>query len=1282
MNSSPNIVGVVHAGRSVSFQFDDPNDYISKKIIESKAFYEQDVLDELSTLDIGEGLFIDAGANIGNHSLYFSAVLGRKVVAYEPAAAAFDQLVRNVYLNRVEGLVTMHKVALGSRDGAGRMNLVPANLGASNFIPDEQGDVIRSTIDSTLSNCSERIALIKIDVEGDELEVLKGAANVILKDFPLLIVEGQTNSAFGALREYLKSMDYVPVATRGITPTFFFLHRSKMDGVKESAVFRIGRDIDHSRRVLQAYVARIETRLRTTLTTADLQKTEGAFEGSAQRAVDAIEASSSAIEKYVRSVADEVRSSVDQAFSDTDRIARMNRETIEHQLRVLSDALHAKINSQDHPLPELVREVRDWVQAHADELLSAAEARRSELTELEKRLGGQFDEKANQQQLILESQGRMFRDLANAIRGEVDALETVVGDIVARLSLDIGTYRSDLSNQFSEFNEKLVAQDLSLDIIARQVSSEIKDSRKQISHLADDVALNVADLLKDDFDRQIVLLDRQEQRIRAAALSSDAILPTLDQEFRSFESRFASSLASSVTSIQAAIKAAEASRAELENSVTARERQLEEAKKEEERLQSEISRLLVAVHTERARAKYLSRRLNVLYTSGLRPFVGKIRRILSPLTFGLLKPYEAWENFEKRAENRVVREVQDFKKLHTNLLYRQARTSTRTDSAPLEVVGQPSARSMPSLASQVPARRRDPVRIGIASIEIRRTALSRVIDCLYEQADEFIIYLNDYSEIPSFLKKEKIRVIHGKGDVGDRGKFYDVDNFSGYMFTCDDDIEYPAYYVQHCIDAIERYGRKAVVGWHGSIFKKPFVDYYSSDSRRVFSFRSGRPEDLPVHVLGTGCSSFHTATFRVKYSDFLTPNMADVYFALLGQQQSVPFVVIKHDAAEALPLEIPDDKPIHRESMQKTGSRADTREIQNKCVKEWKEWRAELPELVHVRASHTIAYVGRVDAERWKKGGILKSSGLIIQALRGLGHRIIDIEISAGLDSILEQAKSAEIIWIYPGDPERPDFAAVEGLIEKSAASGKQIYVNLSYNLLKSRNTWIRNRIKAWAKLYQRRVKACVFTYAALNDPELSDIKENIICIPKSIDFSSDIKGDYPLTEGIFLGDLQKLLNHGLVDGPIEDWISALRKALPDVTLYGVRQYGGKVDRDLGLTVVPFVPGRAWEAWLASRRIVCCLTPHATYEMIPIEAGGLGIPAVYRPMPQSHSESISTAGIQVSTPSEFAAACAALYHDSTLWNMFSNAASLRAQSAHIRNIAASLHVQLTLGKLN
>lgn len=197
MNSSPNIVGVVHAGRSVSFQFDDPNDYISKKIIESKAFYEQDVLDELSTLDIGEGLFVDAGANIGNHSLYFSAVLGRKVVAFEPAAAAFDQLVRNVYLNRVEGLVTMHKVALGSLDGAGRMNLVPANLGASSFIPDEQGDVIRSTIDSTLSNCSERIALIKIDVEGDELEVLKGAANVILKDFPLLIVEGQTNSAFG-----------------------------------------------------------------------------------------------------------------------------------------------------------------------------------------------------------------------------------------------------------------------------------------------------------------------------------------------------------------------------------------------------------------------------------------------------------------------------------------------------------------------------------------------------------------------------------------------------------------------------------------------------------------------------------------------------------------------------------------------------------------------------------------------------------------------------------------------------------------------------------------------------------------------------------------------------------------------------------------------------------------------------------------------------------------------------------------------------------------------------
>ena len=578
--------------------------------------------------------------------------------------------------------------------------------------------------------------------------------------------------------------------------------------------------------------------------------------------------------------------------------------------------------------------------------------------------------------------------------------------------------------------------------------------------------------------------------------------------------------------------------------------------------------------------------------------------------------------------------------------------------------------------------RRERVRIGIVSIEIRRSALQRVVEALYPQADELFVYLNDFAQIPDFLKKPNISVLHGLGDVGDRGKFYGVDDFEGYFITCDDDIDYPPYYVDHLIDGIERYGRQAVVGWHGSVFLDPFEDYYTATSRRVFSFKSGRPADTAVHVLGTGCSAFHTSTIRVRYDDFKTPNMADVYLAVLGKQQAVPFVVLKHDGNEALPIEIPDDKPINQESAKSTGSKADTRALQNKLVKENLPWHAELPKPVYVRQVPTVAYMGRLNVDRWKKGGILKSGHLILQTLRKLGHRVIPVEIEQDVPALKAAVKDAQVVWIYPGDPERPDFAPVEQLIEHSAALGKQVYVNLSLNLVESRTDWIVKRMTEWRSRFGARIKACVFSYSVIELEALAPIRDLLVCIPKTIQYDPVYQAAFEHTQGIFLGDLQKLLNRGLVHGDIEDWIAPLRQALPGVPLYAVRQYGGKVDRDLGLTVVPYTHGPEWEQWLATLRIACCMTPHATYEMVPVECAGLGVPVVYRPMIHAHSEVLSFAGVQVDTPEQFAAACKMLYTDPVLWESHSRAISWRAYSQHVEFVGAAIHRQIVMGQLS
>lgn len=636
------------------------------------------------------------------------------------------------------------------------------------------------------------------------------------------------------------------------------------------------------------------------------------------------------------------------------------------------------------------------------------------------------------------------------------------------------------------------------------------------------------------------------------------------------------------------------------------------------------------------------------------------------MTLGRIKAYESWDEFEERKSNIV--EQNSFIPSAPGS-YRSL-SDVRAEQVTGFVLHTGKADGLQST--------KETIRIGIASMAIRSEALELVVNSLYHQADEIVVYLNDYCAVPEFLNRPKIRAVIGEGDVGDRGKFYDIDNFNGYMLTCDDDIIYPPYYVQHCIDGIERYGRRAAVAWHGSILKDSFDDYYCKLSRRVFSFRAARCRDQPVHILGTGCAAFHTDTLRIRYSEFTLPNMADVYFAVHAQKNKVPLIVLKHDAYQAQALEIENDIAIHKESSQATLSKADTKEEQNRqIIANW-PWKLYETQPEFERQTYNICYIGRVDVDRWRKGGILKSGTMLVSAMRCLGNSVKAIDISTPYDRIMRSASDSDIVWIYPGDPERPDFSNVERIIEQCGKLGGRVYVNLSYDTDGDRRQWIRNKLTMWSERYGDRIKACFFTNSALSDPAFKGLEKNLICIPKSIDFDAAYRTSFDTTEGIFLGDLQKLLNLRLTKGRIEDWIEALRKEMPLVPLYCVRQYGGEVTRDLGVEVVPYMVGDDWNAWLSSRRIACCLTPAATYEMVQMEAAGMGVPIIYRPMSQSYTECLSVSGIQVDTPYEFAKACKALYQDSIVWKMYSRSAQLRAQSQHIDLIKAAIHTQIML----
>jgi FkbM family methyltransferase len=218
---------------------------------------------------------------------------------------------------------------------------------------------------------------------------------------------------------------------------------------------------------------------------------------------------------------------------------------------------------------------------------------------------------------------------------------------------------------------------------------------------------------------------------------------------------------------------------------------------------------------------------------------------------------------------------------------------------------------------------------SLASIPTREAGLQRVVESLAQQVDELGVYLNGYLRVPSFLGRLGVEVVESgkRGDVGDAGKFHWAGTRTGYQLVCDDDILYPADYVAKLLEGLERHGPGIVAGFHGSLLKEPVDDYHRS--RRLLHFTRALASDTGVHVLGTGVAGYHSSAIRVSPEDFPERNLADIWFALLGQRQQVPFVCLRRE--EGWLREIPGYRQdsIYAAARRNPGPSRETRAIQS-----------------------------------------------------------------------------------------------------------------------------------------------------------------------------------------------------------------------------------------------------------------------------------------------------------------------------------------------------------------
>jgi len=196
----------------------DPEDHIQRHLLTGTP-YEYGMLRHMTAR--ADGLVVDVGANIGNHSLYLAS-MGVEVVGFEPDPVLASCAALSARLNDFPHMEVLNE-ALGSERTTAR--LVAYEEGNSGMTSLKVG---RGTIPvSPLDDFKMAPSIIKIDVEGMELKVLHGARETIALHRPLLYVEAH-DGEYAELAQWMADHGYERRSRFNATPTYYYAPKERL----------------------------------------------------------------------------------------------------------------------------------------------------------------------------------------------------------------------------------------------------------------------------------------------------------------------------------------------------------------------------------------------------------------------------------------------------------------------------------------------------------------------------------------------------------------------------------------------------------------------------------------------------------------------------------------------------------------------------------------------------------------------------------------------------------------------------------------------------------------------------------------------------------------------------------------------------------------------------------------------------------------------------------------------------------------------------------------------
>ena len=194
-----------------------PYDSICKEIL-IEGLYEKSIIEGMCQLvDNKKCIVLDVGANIGNHSMYFSTQFNR-VISFEPSERNGWVFKANLELNNITNILFIEKGlsdAVGFVELENDFNKLDTNNGfnpntvlAAYKINPKTIEIAIGDTEIESLNLTGNIGMIKVDVEGLEPKVIKGLTATIVKHKPIIFWEAFTSDTVNESRAVMEKMGF------------------------------------------------------------------------------------------------------------------------------------------------------------------------------------------------------------------------------------------------------------------------------------------------------------------------------------------------------------------------------------------------------------------------------------------------------------------------------------------------------------------------------------------------------------------------------------------------------------------------------------------------------------------------------------------------------------------------------------------------------------------------------------------------------------------------------------------------------------------------------------------------------------------------------------------------------------------------------------------------------------------------------------------------------------------------------------------------------------------